>query len=161
MPAMTNPNDALVSFQEYLPMLMPRIQRGTLHREVFVYADEVGDTTRFTYATLRSNVVVAVAIVVMDTPEDGWMYFDLGYAVAEPFRGGGHAKSLVNAALEEMAHGFRRTPIKGFIVNAVFGIDNLVSQHVAAATLGVDPAAITDVESGLPALHYRAEFPTN
>jgi len=80
--------------------------------------------------------------------------FQVGVAVPEAYRGKGHAKSIVAAAIAELRHGLSRNKISSFYVEAIVSIDNEPSKRVAEATTSATPVAVTDEVSGLPALHY-------
>jgi hypothetical protein len=75
--------------------------------------------------------------------------------VPEAERGKGWGKQIVAAAIAELKNGLSRAhPGATFYVEAVVGLHNVASQHVAAAVISNTPKQITDSVSGLPALHY-------
>lgn len=160
MPGMTDPSDALASFQDVLPSGQLQLQRGVLDPTLFVHFDRPNGRARFTYVRIEGMAVTAMAMLVMAEPEDGKPFFDLGYAVPITHRGQGRAKEIIAAGLAELAKGMGRAGARAFFVQAVVGDDNVASQHVAAATISGAPTAITDAGSGLPALRYFREFPT-
>lgn len=87
-------------------------------------------------------------------PLHGLPCFQAGVAVAKGHRGKGHAKSITEAAIAEMKNGLARNGISSFYVEAVVNAENEPSKKVAAATISSSPVAITDHDSGLPALQY-------
>jgi hypothetical protein len=153
---MTDPSDALVSFQQVLLSGSPiTLQKGALDPDLFVHLDQPGGLTRFTYVRLDRRTVTALVMLVVTDPMEGIPCFQIGYAVPEIYRGQGRAKSAVQAAIAELKHGLSRShPDATFYVEAVIGTDNDASNQVAAATISASPDAITDKVSGLPALHY-------
>lgn len=154
MPAMTDPTDALVSFQEYLPTGLP-LRPCALHPEVQVMMDEPAPgVTRFTYVTIEDGVVTAMALFVNAEPVKGRMCFNIGYAVPPEYRRQGRAKAIVEAALDELRNGFGRAGVLPIFVEAVVGRDNAASQAVAHVVFSQSPDRIVDEESGKPALHY-------
>jgi hypothetical protein len=88
--------------------------------------------------------VTAFANVVMTEPMHGLPRFEVGVAVPEAYRGKGHAKSIVAAAIAELRHGLARNNISSFYVEAIVSIDNEPSKRVAAATISATPVAVTD-----------------
>jgi cytidylate kinase len=79
-----------------------------------------------------------------------------GAGTFEAYRGQGSAKKDVFAAgIAEIRNGLKGNP--PFFVDAIISLDNLASQHVAAAVLST---AITDQVSKLAALQYIRKFMT-
>lgn len=154
MAKMTDPMDALRSFQKTYSAGILQVQRGDLYNSLVVHLDHPNGQPRFSYAKVEGRNVTAFAMLVLVEPLDGKACFHLGYAVPEKHRGKGLAKSTVQAAIAELQAGMSRSGVKSFIVETVVGTDNVSSQHVAAATLTDRPEEITDEFSGLPALHY-------
>jgi RimJ/RimL family protein N-acetyltransferase len=152
---MTDPSDALASFQQALLNGQMRLQQGALDPDLFVYFDRPdGVTARLTYVRLDRRTVTALAMLVTVGPRDGFPCYQVGYAVPEGYRGEGRAKSVVEAAIAELRHGLLRNNISAFYVEAIVGTDNEASKRVAASTISAIPVAVTDEVSGLPALHY-------
>jgi len=151
---MTDPSHALKSFQEGFLLGEIQLQRGDIDRELFVHRDEPNGTFRFTYVRLQRQTVTAFVEFVICDPIEGALCFNIGYAVPEAYRSQGRAKNAVSAAIAELKQGLARSKITTFCVEAIVGIDNKASQHVAAETISTTPVAITDQVSGLPALHY-------
>jgi RimJ/RimL family protein N-acetyltransferase len=151
---MTDPSDALTSFQQALLDGDINLQPGELHADLFVHLDHPNGEPRLTYARVDRRKVIALAIMVGVEPVNGLPCFQAGVAVAEVYRGKGYAKSIVTAAIDELKNGLARNKISSFYVEAVVSIDNEPSKKVAEATISPSSAAITDECSGLPALHY-------
>jgi hypothetical protein len=153
---MTDPSDAMISFQQGLAAGEIPLQKGALDPDIFVHLDRPNGLTRFTYVRLNHQTVVALVMFVITDPLDGIPCFQIGYAVPEAYRGQGYAKSIVKAGIAELKNGLSRAHPAGapFYVEAVVGIDNEASKRVAEATISTTPDAVTDSVSGLPALHY-------
>jgi hypothetical protein len=157
---MTDPFDGLVSFQRALLDGEISLQAGELDPDLFVHADEpTPGVRRLTYVRLdQQSVVTALAMIVGTESMHGLPCFQVGVAVPEAFRGKGHAKSVVAAALAELRHGLSRNKISSFYVEAIVSIDNEPSKRVAEATISATTVAVTDEVSGLPALHYVRRY---
>lgn len=160
MPRMTDPADALKSFQQILLQGMIQLQRGDIDPELFVHLDHPNGTPRFTYVRLEGSTVTAFVIFVVGDLIEGAPCFNIGYAVPKAYRKQGRAKEAIGAAISEMRHGFGRAKVPAFYVEAIVGADNKASQAVAAQTISSEPAAVTDQFSGLPALHYLRKIET-
>jgi RimJ/RimL family protein N-acetyltransferase len=152
---MTDPSDALASFQQALLDGQIQLQQGAHDRNLFVHSNRPdGVTRRLTYVRLNRQTVAALAMFVMTEPLDGLPCFHIGYAVPEAYRGNGHAKSIVESSIAELKHGLLRNNISTFYVEAIVGTDNKASNRVAVATISATPVAVTDELSGLPAFQY-------
>jgi hypothetical protein len=151
---MTDPSDALKSFQQALVDGEIQLQRGQIDPELFFHLDHTNGQPRFTYVRLKHQTVTALVILVIGDPIEGVPCFQIGYAVPEAYRSQGRAKNAVGAAIIELRHGLARNRISTFYVEAIVGTDNESSKHVAAATITTTPVEVTDQVSGLPALHY-------
>lgn len=152
---MTDSFDALTSFQQALLDGKVSLRAGELDPDLFLHVDHpTPGVPRLTYVRLDRQSVTALANMVRTEPMDGLPCFQVGVAVPEAYRGKGHAKSVVAAAMAELRHGLSRNKISSFYVEAVVSTDNEPSKRVAKATISSTPVAITDEVSGLPALHY-------
>lgn len=155
MASMTDPMDALVSFQQALLRGEISLRAAELEPDVFVHVDHLGaGISRFTYVRLDRRTVKAFANIVMTEPFDGAPCFQVGVAVPVPYRSKGYAKSILAAAIAELKNGLSRNKIPSFYIEAVVSIDNEPSKRVAEALIASTPTTITDEVSGLPALHY-------
>lgn len=151
---------ALKSFQQELPRGELKLQRCELDHNLFVHLDHPNGTQRFTYVRIDGTAVTALAMFVHVDPVERTQCFHLGYAVPERFRGKGRGKDIVAAAIAELTHGFSRTPIKTFYIEAVVGADNQVSHRIATKLISAMPTAITDEVSGVPAFQYLRKVST-
>jgi hypothetical protein len=151
---MTDPFDALTSFQQALFDGEISLQVGELDPGLFLHADHPNGVPRFTYVRLDRQSVTASANLIQTEPMHGIPCFQVGVAVPEANRGRGYAKSIVAAAIAELRHGLSRNKISSFYVEAIVSIDNEPSKRVAESTISATPVAVTDEVSGLPALHY-------
>ena len=158
MPKMTDPSEALKSFQQMLPSGRLQLQPGAIDAELFVHLDHPNGKPRFTYVRIEHLTVTVLVVFVLGDPIEGVPCFSVGYAVPEAYRNQGRAKSAVTAAISELEHGMARNKVTAFWVEAIVGVDNEASQHVAAATISSAAIAVTDQFSGLPALHYVQKF---
>jgi hypothetical protein len=95
-----------------------------------------------------------MAIMVGTEPMHGLPCFQADVAVPLTYRGKGYAKSVLAAAIAELKHGLSRNKISSFYIEAIVSIDNEPSKRVAEATISATPVAVTDEQSGLPALQY-------
>jgi GNAT superfamily N-acetyltransferase len=155
MPSMTDPMDALVSFQQALLDGEIQLRPGELDPHLFMYADRpTPDVMRITYVRLDGRTVKAFVNVISAGHIEGLPCFQLGVAVPEKYRNKGYAKSLLAAAIAEMKNGFSRTQIPSFYVEGIVSVDNEPSKRASAATISSTPAAVTDKDTGLPALQY-------
>ncbi len=118
MARMTDPSDALTSFQKALLDGELQLRRGEIDPELFVHHDNPQGKMRLTYACLEGQTVTALAIVVMGDPIEGLPCFELGVAVPEAYRSQGRAKKTVEAAIAELKHGLARNKISTFYVPA-------------------------------------------
>jgi hypothetical protein len=151
---MTDPFDALTSFQQAYLNGEISLQAGELDPDLFLHVDHPTGVPRFAYVRFDRQSVTALAMMIPTEPMNGLPSFQVGVAVPEAHRGRGHAKSIVAAAIAELRHGLSRNKISSFYVEAVVSIDNEPSKRVAEATISATPVAVTDEVSGLPALHY-------
>lgn len=155
MPALTDPLNALLSFQRALQNRAVKPIQGELDPSILVYVDQPNGELRLTYVRLEGQRVAALVNFTDAEPiEPGVRCFGIGYAVHEKYRGQGRSKSLVEASISELSHGLARNGISEFHIEAVVGADNVASQHVAAATISPDSSPGTDTYSGVPIFQY-------
>jgi hypothetical protein len=155
MASMTDPMDALLSFQQALLRGEICLRAGELDPNLYVHADNPAPgVTRISYVRLDDQTVKAFANFVLTEPIDGFPCFQVGVAVPLAYRGKGYAKSTVAAAINELKNGLSRNKTPSFYVEAIVSIDNEPSKRVAEATVSSSPTAVTDEFSGLPALQY-------
>lgn len=157
MPSSTDPTHALESFQEALHVGL-RALPGRVDPTVFFYADNEQSHPRFVYVRLDGRTVKAYVCFVPYERQDESPVFAVGYAVPEAYRGQGLAKDVFAAGIAELRNGFAgHLPL---FIEAITDPSNMASRHVAASVLGVEPTAIIDQVSGLPALQYIRKFGT-
>lgn len=149
---MTDPSNALRSFQEELWRGTIEVQPGALNPNIFFHFDHL--TGRFSYVTLENNTVTAFVTFAPWQRIEGMHCFNIGYAVPEAYRKQGRAKEVLRMAIAELQHGLGRGRISTFYVEAIIGADNKPSQRVAEQLLSAAPVEMTDEVSGLPALQY-------
>jgi hypothetical protein len=141
---MTDPSDALKSFQQALVDGEIQLQRGQIDPGLFVHLDRPNGQPRFTYVRLQRQTVTALVILVISDPIEENPCFQIGYAVPEAYRSQGRAKNAVGAAIIELKHGLAKNKISTFYVEAIVGTDNEASKNVAAATISTTPIEVTD-----------------
>ncbi len=154
MPAMTDPMNALVQFQQaYEAGLIP-VQPGRLDASVLMAADQPNGKPRFSYMRVDGLLVTALVMFAQNGMQDGHPVFNIGYAVPASCRGRGLAKATLVAALAELSVGLAGAKVPVIHVETVISPDNLASHAVAKAIFDDAPARITDSQSGEPALLY-------
>jgi len=162
---MTDPYQALVSFQQALVLGNIDLRPGTLDPKLYVFPDKPEGRMRLTYVRLEEMAVTALVSVVHADPIGGVPCFQIGYAVAGPYRGQGRAIEAVTAALAEMEYGFAKAGITAFYVEAIIDAGNETAHAVARRTLSATPEQMADTPSGeAPSLQYVRKFgtqPTN
>lgn len=155
MPQLTDPLNALLSFQRALRNRSVRPMPGELDSTVLVFRDEPNGELRLTYARLEGDKVAAlVNFTPADPIEQEVPCFGIGYAVHQDYRRQGRAKSLVEAAIAELRNGLGRNGIHAFHIEAVVGVDNIASQRVAEQTLTPESKPGTDQFSSVPILQF-------
>jgi GNAT superfamily N-acetyltransferase len=154
MPEMTNPYNALVSFQHALDLGSIDLQPCRTDPDLVIHLDTPNGKTRMSHAYIEDGVVVALAMVVHDGFEDGLPCFDMGYAVHEDHRGRGLGRKIAAATAEAFQAGMDQAGVAAFHLEAVVGLENVASQHIAASVISQTPERITDSVSGLPAWKY-------
>lgn len=158
MPSMTDPTDALLSFQEELLGGSIALLQGVHHPDLYVHLDHPAGSPRFTYVTLDGKTVTALVILVKVPPIEGVPCFQIGYAVPPDHRNEGRAKKAVLAAMDELCTGMFRNGVRAICIEAVISTDNEESKRVALATLSSEPTGVTDDRTGSSALHYVRKF---
>jgi hypothetical protein len=155
MSAITDPHNALLSFQKALLSGTIKPKRCKVRRELYYLRDKpTPDTLRMTYAMVAGRQVKALAIFMENEPYEGKRCFGIGYAVAVHHRGQGLAKAVVEASLEEFAMMLRKDlVVPGFFVEAIVDVNNAPSNRVAEQLFS-EPTSTRESESGLPAFHY-------
>lgn len=155
---MTDPTNALVSFQEALSAGGLHLERGRVDPTVYLHIDQAQGQTRFTYVHLDGKTVTAFVSFVLNGAFEGHPNLAAGYAVPEPYRNQGKAKTILAAGIAEMQNGFRGHP--PFYVEAVVSEKNVASLKVAEAVLGGEAERIKDSHSGEPAVRFARKFET-
>ena len=84
--ALTDPSDALTSFQQGLQNGDIQLERGELDPELFVHLDHPNEMTRFTYVRLQGRTVTAFVMLVAVEPIEGTPCLQIGYAVPKAYR---------------------------------------------------------------------------
>lgn len=159
MPAMTDPNDALVSFTAAFRARSIMLAKCETVDDLWVHHDEpLKGVHRLTYAFIARREVKGIVIVTPVDPVDGVRCFGIGYAVPDVLRGRGIAKKIVADAIGELRHGLSEAGVKHFFVEAIISVDNQASQAVAAATISSERKPTKDSHSGNSAFQYMLEI---
>jgi len=150
---MVDPHIGLISYQQALLQGLIRPDACNIHPSLTVLMDDVPGGKRLTYAYVEGLIVKATAIYVMNGKSGNRPYFQVGYAVAEEFRGQGAAQRVLRMSIDEISACFSKV-IPEFYIEAVVSMTNPASLHIAEKIIGGVPEEITDKESGEPALRY-------
>ncbi len=160
MTAITDPNVGFLSYKQALREGTISPQRCDAHPHLFVMSDQPQKGVhRLTYTFITGKKAKAYAVFLVSDPIEGKPCFGVGYATDEAYRNQGLATKILKASIKEMRDKLApRLQKSGFYIEAIVGLDNLVSQKVAARVLQSDPKQTIDSASGLPALHYVKYF---
>lgn len=158
---MTDPAAALALFQEAFAQGQIPVQPGRLDPTLSFAPDRPNGRPRFNYMRSDGRMLRALVMFAQNGTQDGHPVFNVGYAVAEAFRGQGLAKATLAGALAELAHGMGGAGIAFIHVEAVIDVDHAVSQRVAETIFNDAPIRIIDSISGLPALHFTRKITLN
>lgn len=151
---MTDPMNSLISFQRALRAREISPQRGELHEDLLVLLDQPNGKTRFTYALVIDEKVIALAMFVLGGSMNETPCFNTGYAVDPAYRSRGYGKEVVQKAFDELTNGFQRTKITHLYVEAFVSTSNEHSKALATSQFSPTPKPCTDGFSGEPALRY-------
>ncbi|MGZ2744453.1 GNAT family N-acetyltransferase [Burkholderia stagnalis] len=145
---------ALKSFQQALDANAITVQPGDLDRNMLLHIDRPNGETRLSYAQMAGRSVVALVQFIPCEPVEGQPCFNVGWAVAEAYRGQGKARGAVVAAIKEMQNGFGRAGMKAFWVEAIVGEGNVASQRLAEKVLSGPVEKGEDSYSGDAVVQY-------
>ncbi|GFM85883.1 hypothetical protein PSCICO_12820 [Pseudomonas cichorii] len=152
MVTMADPLQALISFQQDVRRRLPVVPTER-YRGTYVIRDELNEKVRYTYLKIEHGRVKAIAMFVTVGLVEGIPCFQMGYAVPVTYRNRGWATQIIKEGIDELQRGFSAHGHGDFYVEAVVGMDNIASQHVAQKVLG-QSSPITDGPSGQSALAY-------
>ncbi|AXK38523.1 N-acetyltransferase [Crenobacter cavernae] len=123
-----------------------------IYEHLTMLLDDAEGEQRLTYALTENDTVKAIVVYVHSGYHNRIPCFQVGYAVAEPFRNQGIAKDVLEKSIEEMRWDLgRHGP---FYIEAVVGVSNVASQKVAAMVISATHESIIDHTAGQPALSY-------
>jgi len=145
---------ALKSFQQAFAANSITVQRGELDRDILVHMDRPNGEIRLSYARIVGPTVVALVQFIPCDPVEGEPCFNVGWAVAENYRGQGWGYRTVVAAINEMQNGFSRAGLTAFWVEAIVGEENVASQRLAEKVLSDSVKKASDSVSGDPIVQY-------
>lgn len=158
MPTLVDPMDAFKTFEPAFRRGELLVERGRVDPELLVHLDQPMGKLRITYARMRGDSVIGIAIIIPAESENGLPVFQIGYAVPPHLRKQGIAKKLARAAIAEFTAGVARNGLVHFYMEAMVGIKNAASQIVAADVIGGEPRETEDHNSGEPILQYIVEI---
>ena len=99
---MTDPTNALQSFQQALLHGGIQLQPGVLDKDIYAYFDRPKGGSRFTYVRLEDTTVTAFVEFASCEAIERTPCFAIGYAVPEAHRNQGRAKNAIRAAISEL-----------------------------------------------------------
>lgn len=153
MSSMVDPHLGLLSYQQALMQGSINPHRCTVHKSMTVLVDDVSAGKRITYALAEETTVKAIVVFAFNGFFEGKPCFQIGYAVAEPFRRQGLATQVVRMSVEEFTEGFRNI-IPSYYIEAVVSPSNLASLRIAEAIIGGTREQIVDKHSGESAIRF-------
>ncbi len=159
-PIMADPTDYTLAMQH----LQAAIRKGQvqmtpcqLHPDIKMLADQAGGNLRLTYAKVEHGRVKAFAAASPSGWREGAMIFNLGYAVPEYYRGRGLAREIARKAIDDLVAGMKRNGHPSLWIEITMDVENVASQKVAAAVLGVEPESFVG-EFGNSSFMYARRF---
>ncbi len=153
MPVITNPMEALNSFQVEVKRGLP-VEQCATNRDLSVMYDEPNGKPRYSYAKIEWGKVKAFVMFVLDTPINEIPTFNIGYAVPEFYQNKGFGREIVRKSIEEFSGGLAGAGIRRIYVRAVVDLFNDSSNKIARDLLSPSPEEIIDDISGKRAFHY-------
>jgi ribosomal protein S18 acetylase RimI-like enzyme len=153
MPTMPDLYGALLSFQNALQDGLITPGACILYPELSLLMDDANGQSRLTFARIDKGSVKAIVAYLEVEPHEGKRCFQVGYAVAEPYRNQGIATEILTQSIEEIRHGFK-PHAKPFFIEAVVEADNHASIKVAERVIAPKGSEITDDYAGLPAVQF-------
>lgn len=131
-------------------------QPGRIHANLSMHFDEPEGHPRLTYAFINQGVVKATCVFCHNGKYEDATCFQVGYAVALPYRRQGMGKLVFSNSLDELASGFKgRGPT---VIEAMVGTDNIASRRIAARILTEQPETGLDEITGEQLLAFRRRF---
>jgi GNAT superfamily N-acetyltransferase len=155
---MTDPNNALVSFQDAYKRRLIALQRSRFNRDIFEHADDALGVPRITHARFASGIPIGIVIYCPVQPVGGIPCFAIGYAVDEKSRGQGIGTQLVKDSIEVVRQGFQSAGINDFYLEAIIGAQNGASNQIARKLISASPKSITEKHSNEPAYQYMCRI---
>lgn len=110
---------------------------------------------RFSFAKIVDGEAHTLSIFGLESPIDGVIYYNVGYAVKESLRGKGLAIEAVNTGIEKLKNELGREQVDKFYVEAVINITNHHSINVAKKLFLNDGIAMKEGTTETPALYFR------
>lgn len=150
---MVDPHIGLVSYQQALLQGLIQPHLCKVHKALTVLFDDVPDGKRITYALVEGTTVKVTVVFAPNGLFQGKPCFQVGYAVAEPYRRQGLAAKVVRMSIEEFIEGFKKV-IPAFYLEAVVSPTNVPSLRIAESVIGGTREQIVDKHSGESAIRF-------
>ncbi|MBL7542575.1 MAG: hypothetical protein JNL11_02110 [Bdellovibrionaceae bacterium] len=130
-------------------------QNCALAKNYKLIFDTPAGQSRYSYAKIISNKVLALSIFAMAQPISGLVCFNIGYAVSRSSRGQNLGVEAVSIGISELEVGLKRNNLKEFYIEAVVEETNYYSIVVANKIFGNTGNKIVDASSGKPAFAFQ------
>ena len=160
MGEIVDPTSALIDFGRALADGTIDPEPCVTDPQLLSYKDAPSGQTRFSFAYVSEGAVCALALFSEQGRIGRLPCFSVGYAVPEELRGQGRAKAVFKAAIAEVKAAFAAGGIAEFYVEAIIGVENAASLRVAEEVIGGEKLAITDENSGQPAIQFLKRIQT-
>ena len=126
------------------------------HRNLYVLFED--DIERITYARIIGNQAQALVAFLQVEPYEKKPCLNIGYAVAEPYRGKGIATEVIKESLEELRTFLSEVKIKDYYIEAVISVHNEASNRLAQKIISDQRRQIVCNQSGEDAYQYFRRF---
>lgn len=154
MASLPNPLDALPSLEQAIASGEVKLRRGDIDQSLGMTVDRPNGDVRVTYVRLEGTKVAALVMAIPCAPYGGMQCFNIGYAVAEGYRGQGRAKEIVAASISEMRHGFGNAGLDEFYIEAIVAESNTASIRVAELVISENHIPTVDDATGIQSRQY-------
>ncbi len=155
MKEQVDPSLAIPGFQSALDAGTLERLPCQLHTHLWRVQDRAGGW-RMTYMDVEEGRIRSIFMVIRNGfLDDGSPVFAIGYATTPENQRKGIGKKLARESTEELVGALKAIGTKRFAVEARVHRDNIPSQIIARATLGVEPQPFTDEKAGHDSLLYE------
>lgn len=154
---MVNPMDGLLELQKAMDNGF-KLTSCTIYTELLVIVDNPENKLRFTYVNVIDKKIIAYCVYVVTDPIDSVLCLNIGYAVPNKCQSQGLGAEIIQKSIGELKHTIKGQGINEFYIEALTGIDNIVSQKLAKKYVSTKFDKVTDSYSRQPAYHYKCLF---